>query len=231
MTELTLYERDDGYHTDPECGVDITVISKLKHADLWALVRRFGSQAKLAAYLGVQQAALSKWINLKSCPPSEPFGTVWTADFLADFETKLLDLTGKTLEDLFPESLRQGEDFLSCSKTIEKTVRLRESALASYASLTNDRLRLLEPSCGVGEPERQRRRIEAAMQTLTHREREILKARFGIDQQEGRPLTLDELSKTYKVKRSQIRKIEQRALRRMQGPTARQLLLSDTESE
>lgn len=36
-----------------DAGVDITAITKLKHADLWAAAKRMGSQTALARHLGI----------------------------------------------------------------------------------------------------------------------------------------------------------------------------------
>ena len=52
--------------------------------------------------------------------------------------------------------------------------------------------------------------------TLTEREREILKQRFGL---KGNARTLDEVSSRFQVIRERIRQIEVKALRKMRQPT------------
>jgi RNA polymerase primary sigma factor len=59
-------------------------------------------------------------------------------------------------------------------------------------------------------------RIESVLKTLTHREREIIKLRFGLG--DGYAYTLDEVGKIFKVSRERIRQIESRAVRKMKEP-------------
>ena len=59
--------------TKPE-GVNITVVAKMKHAELYAAAKRLGGQAKLAKKLGINPAMAGQWIAMKSCPPAGPKG-------------------------------------------------------------------------------------------------------------------------------------------------------------
>lgn len=60
-----------------------------------------------------------------------------------------------------------------------------------------------------------------ALDTLTERERDILKCRFGFD---GSPMTLEELGRKYRVSRERIRQIEKKALRKMRRPSIKRML-------
>jgi len=60
-------------------------------------------------------------------------------------------------------------------------------------------------------------RIEDVLDTLSLREREVVKFRFGIGR--DTTYTLEELGKTFKVTRERIRQIEIRALKKLQHPT------------
>ena len=53
--------------------------------------------------------------------------------------------------------------------------------------------------------------------SLTEREREVLKLRFGLG--DGYSRTLEEVGKQFKVTRERIRQIEAKALRKMRHPT------------
>lgn len=55
--------------------------------------------------------------------------------------------------------------------------------------------------------------INQALTTLTHRERDILKMRYGID--EGEVYTLDQIGNMYDLTRERIRQIERRALKKI----------------
>ena len=58
--------------------------------------------------------------------------------------------------------------------------------------------------------------LEAAMSTLSAREREVLKLRFGLE--DGRTRTLEEVGKIFSVTRERIRQIEAKALRKLRHP-------------
>jgi RNA polymerase primary sigma factor len=67
-----------------------------------------------------------------------------------------------------------------------------------------------------------RQRIEDILHTLSMREREVIKLRFGIGRDST--YTLEELGKKFKVTRERIRQIEIRALKKLQHPVrSRQL--------
>ena len=59
-------------------------------------------------------------------------------------------------------------------------------------------------------------KIEQVLNTLTHREREIMKLRYGIGG--GYTYTLEEVGKRFKVTRERVRQIEAKALRKLQHP-------------
>ncbi|HHT9110134.1 MAG TPA: RNA polymerase sigma factor RpoD [Candidatus Brocadiaceae bacterium] len=59
-------------------------------------------------------------------------------------------------------------------------------------------------------------KIESVMETLTYREREIIKLRYGIG--DGYTYTLEEVGKIFKVTRERVRQIEAKAVRKLQHP-------------
>ncbi len=59
-------------------------------------------------------------------------------------------------------------------------------------------------------------KIESVLDTLTHREREIIKLRYGIGN--GFTYTLEEVGKIFKVTRERVRQIEAKAIRKLQHP-------------
>ncbi len=58
--------------------------------------------------------------------------------------------------------------------------------------------------------------LRSALETLTPREREILKLRFGMN---GRPQSLEEVGRKFGVTRERIRQIEAKALRKLRDPS------------
>jgi len=59
-------------------------------------------------------------------------------------------------------------------------------------------------------------RIDEVLKTLTYREREIIKLRFGIG--DGYTYTLEEVGKIFKVTRERVRQVEAKAIRKLQHP-------------
>jgi len=67
-----------------------------------------------------------------------------------------------------------------------------------------------------------REKIDAVLKTLTYREREIIKLRYGLG--DGYTYTLEEVGRIFKVTRERVRQIEAKAVRKLQHPIrARQL--------
>lgn len=61
-----------------------------------------------------------------------------------------------------------------------------------------------------------RTRIEGVLKTLTYREREIIKLRYGIG--DGYTYTLEEVGRIFKVTRERVRQVEAKAIRKLQHP-------------
>jgi len=59
-------------------------------------------------------------------------------------------------------------------------------------------------------------KIESVLDTLTYREREIVKLRYGIG--DGYTYTLEEVGKKFMVTRERVRQIEAKAVRKLQHP-------------
>ena len=59
-------------------------------------------------------------------------------------------------------------------------------------------------------------RLEEVLKTLTYREREIIKLRYGIG--DGYTYTLEEVGRIFKVTRERVRQVEAKAIRKLQHP-------------
>jgi len=59
-------------------------------------------------------------------------------------------------------------------------------------------------------------RIDEILKTLTYREREIIKLRYGLG--DGYTYTLEEVGRIFKVTRERVRQVEAKAIRKLQHP-------------
>ena len=69
-----------------------------------------------------------------------------------------------------------------------------------------------------------RQRIAEVLKTLTYREREILKLRYGVG--DGYTYTLEEVGRIFKVTRERVRQVESKAIRKLQHPVRKRRLSS-----
>ena len=67
-----------------------------------------------------------------------------------------------------------------------------------------------------------REKIEGLLKTLTFREREIIRFRYGLG--DGYTYTLEEVGRILKVTRERVRQIEAKAVRKLQHPVRSQQL-------
>jgi RNA polymerase primary sigma factor len=72
-----------------------------------------------------------------------------------------------------------------------------------------------------------RARINDVLKTLTYREREILKLRYGVG--DGYTYTLEEVGRIFKVTRERVRQVESKAIRKLQHPVRKRRLSSFIE--
>jgi RNA polymerase primary sigma factor len=78
------------------------------------------------------------------------------------------------------------------------------------------------PATGAGQ-EMLRNRINRVLKSLSYREREIIKLRYGLG--DGYSYTLEEVGHIFKVTRERIRQIEAKAVRKLQQPSRSQDLV------
>jgi RNA polymerase primary sigma factor len=81
-----------------------------------------------------------------------------------------------------------------------------------------------KPPSEAATSEMLRSRINDILKTLTYREREILKLRYGIG--DGYTYTLEEVGRIFKVTRERVRQVESKAIRKLQHPVRRRRLSS-----
>jgi len=199
--------------------VDITALSKLKHADLFRAAQKMGGQSALARHLGIQPSELGEWCNLKKTPPKS-----WSDDRLIDIEIKLHALTGKTLEEIFPPELKEAKRFLKANKTFETTRRIEVDGLLEFAGRQD--ARICDASEGAIRNEL-RDDLRKSLSTLSNREQSVLSMRFGLDGDS--PMTLEETANSCRVTKERIRQIEAKAIRKLRQPSRSSFLVHHAE--
>lgn len=192
----------------------ITLQVKAKHRDLYAAAKKLGGVKKLAEHLGVKYGTVIQWCGLRSMPRIDSLhrSSRWSdPSWKAEIEKKLFDLTGKTLDELFPEAIRDNAEFLSAPKVAEF------EASISGIGIGHSRPLGLPSAEDVAIANEGRELVRDSLKSLSFREREIIKLRFGIGG--TNPLTLEEVGKVFNVGRERIREIEAKAIRKLQQPS------------
>jgi RNA polymerase sigma factor (sigma-70 family) len=182
----------------------IALVGRAKNGVLWELVERFGSAHKLADHLEIGYTQLMSLINMKWFPGD----AVRKTERWQKIEDKFLLLTGKGLDDLFPPELRaiaEGEGLKFAVVKEIPTCALSEAAHLQLppmqdATILADELKTY---------------IERALESLTPREGQILRMRFGLD---GAEHTLAEVAEVFGITATRVQAIEEKALRRMRHP-------------
>lgn len=197
----------------------VAVVAKAKHADLWRAAKKLGGQSALARHLGVGPSELGDWCNLKSMPRFEEYESVdgrkvrpkfSDPELRQNIERRLYELTGKTLDELFPPEVRNNQEFLNQPKTQEfyTTIDLKK-----LGSSVPDRFFLPCPTEQAIDKEH-RAMLADSMKKLSERERRIIEMRFGMN--DNPQMTLEEVGHVMRVGRERVRQIEARAIRKMQ---------------
>ena len=203
-----------------EIRVDLTAVTKIKHADLWRAAKRMGGQAALSRHLGVRATDLGCWINLTRCPPRGPNGKSWSLQRIAEFEEKLYKLTGKSLDELFPESLRESIGYKRRPLEIEVTASVSQLEMEKLSDNCNLRLLANNQECF----EELTEEVLSAMKQISleseaaNRRMNAVRLSFGLD---GYPMKLDELGTELGVCRERARQLLASGIRMLQSRMSR----------
>lgn len=196
-------------------GVGITAVTTLKHAALYRAAKKMGGNRALAKHLGVLEADVGMWVNLKRCPPryGGPYrGGIWNDERVLAVEEKLLRLTGLSWEELFPDELRDNLTFLNAPKQFERTTEASAVALTNYAEYTRERMLAHSQVETESRDSLRLEDISKAMPTLSPRERVVIAAMYGFN---CAPMTLEQCGKLLKVSRERVRQIEAGAINKI----------------
>jgi RNA polymerase sigma factor (sigma-70 family) len=191
----------------------VTVVSRAYHADLLAAVRKVGSVKALAEHLGVCEQTVHGWLNLRSFPDlsERRTGKRWAKRW-PEIERKLVELTGKGGPQLFPGFVKLS-GILDAPKATETT---REFTAGDMIGSRHEPAALLPAPERALDLESLRERLDEVLATLSWREREVVRLRYGLGGDP--PLTLEEVARIFRVTSTRVRQIEEKAVRRLQHP-------------
>ena len=130
----------------------------------------------------------------------------------------------------FPLTLHGGLDRLLQGRSPISRVLYASQCISTKLSLVSKKLQRcylkIEPD---GEPPEDedsknllREDLESVLDSLSHRERDVLRLRYGLD--DGRMKTLEEIGQIFNVTRERIRQIEAKALRKLRHPNRNSIL-------
>ena len=153
--------------------------------------------------------------------------------YMSDTMTKLMNITRElTYKNGHPPAVAEIADVMKLPRDeVRKVLKLSRPPISLNVPLGDD------DDCSFGDfiedksfdspttmvtHEMLRGRIEDVLGTLSMREREVIKLRFGIGRDST--YTLEELGKKFKVTRERIRQIEIRALKKLQHPVRSRVL-------
>jgi RNA polymerase primary sigma factor len=148
--------------------------------------------------------------------------------YMSETMTKLMSISRELTfkNGQAPNILDIAEDMDLSREEVRKALKLSKSPVSlnnplgddedsSFGDLIEDKS-LDSPTTAITQ-EMLRDRLEEVLKSLSLREREVVKFRYGIGR--DTTCTLEELGKKFKVTRERIRQIEIRALKKLQHPT------------
>src|SRR3989338_3571237 len=149
-----------------------------------------------------------------------PVHMIETMSKIRNVSKKLLQENGREpgIEEIAREvkiSVSEARRVLKISRhqiSLDRTVG--ESADSAFGDFIEDDK--AESHVSAAAQEMLKEKIESVLDTLTYREREIIKLRYGIG--DGYTYTLEEVGKKFMVTRERVRQIEAKAVRKLQHP-------------
>jgi RNA polymerase primary sigma factor len=157
-----------------------------------------------------------------------PVHMIETMSKLRGIQKRLLQEIGRepTLEEIAEVADMTIEETKRVMKISRHPISLDrpvgESEDSQFGDFIEDARQL--PPSETATSEMLRTRINDILKTLTYREREILKLRYGIG--DGYTYTLEEVGRIFKVTRERVRQVESKAIRKLQHPVRRRRLSS-----
>lgn len=195
---------------EPEKGFDIRITAKFKNARLVGAKEMLDlSSIELCQQIGIGYQGYLNYENLRCYPSRE------TQEKICRFFRRRGIYLNEA--EVFPEQLRginPRREYVS-----EGTIPTEKLLSLSHLSADDRKmLPIVESDVeNLAEYSLLKDKVNSVLETLTHREREIIRLRFGLNP-ENRQYTYDEIGKIFSVVRERVRGIEAKAIRKLQHP-------------
>jgi RNA polymerase primary sigma factor len=164
--------------------------------------------------------AITRSISSQSRTIRIPAHMIATVSNMRSLQKKLSQELGRnpTIEELAEEAELSVEETRRILKAAEKPVSLDYPIGDEDNSSLGDFIEDDDTASPVFETTRQmlKEHIDDVLQSLTYREREILKLRYGLG--DGHTYTLKEVGRIFDVTRERVRQIEMKAIKKLQHP-------------
>ncbi len=189
----------------------IRITSKAQHKLLAEFVNKCGSIKSAAKELGVTSATFGSWLNFRYYPTAHSIKC--RPKFYKQLIPKFERLLGVSFHDAFPSIPREALRMLGTRRVessdvpVERITEAIEREKLSYDGDQQRSLELLEL----------KDTLVKVVDTLSYRESEIIKLRYGLG--DGTCYTLEETARIFKVTRERVRQVEAKAIRKLQNPT------------
>lgn len=134
---------------------------------------------------------------------------------------RVSDLLDIPIEEICPSEMRGTK--LGFSMTVFRRMEAEQLYAASQP-------RYALPECATAVDHKGlAKQFKRLLMSLTYREREIIKLRYGLDN--GHAYTLEEVGKIFKVTRERVKQVEAKAIRKLQHPVRARKLQGFLEGE
>ncbi len=160
-----------------------------------------------------------------------PVHMIETMSKLRTIQKRMLQELGRepTIEELAEQADMTVDETRRVMKISRHPISLDrpvgESEDSQFGDFIEDERQTAPAESAAGEMIRSR--INDVLKTLTYREREIIKLRYGVG--DGYTYTLEEVGRIFKVTRERVRQVESKAIRKLQHPVRRRRLESFME--
>lgn len=198
--------------------VEVLIEAKCKNAILAKLVDQYGSIKDAAEEVGVSGATLSAWLNFK-WSPVRTHNLIKRTVFLQRIIPRLEELTGRNIKEIFPDMPKEAYEILSRPRAVEKKI----STQAITSAIEREKLSYEDDVESRVDNAMAREDIEKAMETLTPREREIVKMHYGFG--DDYSYTFKEIGRVFGVTQEKVGQILEKAICKLQQPHRAQHLV------